>query len=98
MTRDQVNDYLRDMALHSELQRQIDYVNSPEVVSTDFVGSRHAGIVDAQATIANGNASGPIRVVRQRGRLQCPGGPRVNQMAGVTYPIFPKRARQEAAR
>ncbi len=81
------------MALHSELQKQIDFVNSPEVVSTDFVGSRHAGIVDAQATTANGkrlilyvwydNEFGySAQVVR------C-----VNQMADVTYPIFPKRAR-----
>ncbi len=88
-----VNDYLRDMALHSELQKQIDFVNSPEVVSTDFVGSRHAGVVDAQATIAGGkrlilyvwydNEFGySAQVVRV-----------VNQMAGVTYPIFPKRAR-----
>ena len=90
-----VNEYLREMALHSELQKQIDFVNSPEVVSTDFVGSRHAGIVDAQATIAGGHrlilyvwydneAGYSAQVVR------C-----VNQMAGVTYPIFPKRARPE---
>ena len=88
-----VNDYLREMALHSELQKQIDFVNSPEVVSTDFVGSRHAGVVDAQATIANGkrlilyvwydNEFGySAQVIRV-----------VNQMAGVTYPVFPKRAR-----
>nr|WP_221275750.1 glyceraldehyde-3-phosphate dehydrogenase [Marinobacter oulmenensis] len=88
-----VNEYLRDMALHSELQKQIDFVNSPEVVSTDFVGSRHAGIVDAQATIAGGkrlilyvwydNEFGYSAQV-----IRC-----VNQMAGVTYPIFPKRVR-----
>jgi len=88
-----VNDYLRDMALHSELQKQIDFVNSPEVVSTDFVGSRHAGIVDAQATIANGkrlilyvwydNEFGySAQVIRV-----------VNQMAGVAHPIFPERIR-----
>ena len=34
---------------------QIDYTNSPEVVSSDFVGSRTACIYDAQATIVNGN-------------------------------------------
>ncbi|MGP4844311.1 glyceraldehyde-3-phosphate dehydrogenase [Marinobacter sp. 1Y8] len=88
-----VNDYLREMALHSELQKQIDFVNSPEVVSTDFVGSRHAGIVDAQATIANGkrlilyvwydNEAGySAQVIRV-----------VNQMAGVNYPIYPARVR-----
>jgi len=86
-----VNDFLRDVALHSELQRQIDFVNSPEVVSSDFVGSRHAGIVDAQATIANGkrlilyvwydNEAGySAQLVRI-----------INQMAGVTYPVVPAR-------
>ena len=88
-----VNEYLRDIALHSELQKQIDYVNSTEVVSTDFVGSRHAGIVDAQATIAAGkrlilyvwydNEFGySAQVIRV-----------VSQMAGINYPVFPKRVR-----
>ncbi|MCK2183427.1 glyceraldehyde-3-phosphate dehydrogenase [Halomonas getboli] len=49
-----LNDYLRRMSIDSQYQKQIDYVDSPEVVSTDFVGNRHAGIVDAKATIANG--------------------------------------------
>nr|WP_298248856.1 glyceraldehyde-3-phosphate dehydrogenase [uncultured Halomonas sp.] len=49
-----LNDFLRQMSLDSPFQKQIDYVDSTEVVSTDFVGNRHAGIVDAQATIANG--------------------------------------------
>ena len=54
-TREEMNEYLRQMAMHSELQKQIDYVCSQEVVSTDFVGSRHAGVVDAEATICNDN-------------------------------------------
>jgi len=49
-----LNDYLRRMSIDSTYQKQIDYVDSPEVVSSDFVGNRHAGIVDAKATIANG--------------------------------------------
>src|SRR5690554_1755328 len=87
---EEINDYLRNMALYSDLQKQIDYVNSPEVVSTDFVGSRHAGIVDAQATIVNGNrvnlyvwydneAGYSAQVVRI-----------VNQLAGISRPVFPK--------
>ncbi len=51
-TKDQVNDYLRRASLHSQLRQQIDYVESPEVVSSDFVGSHRAGIVDGLATIA----------------------------------------------
>ncbi|WP_394938282.1 glyceraldehyde-3-phosphate dehydrogenase [Psychromicrobium sp. YIM B11713] len=53
-TKDEVNNYLREISLHSELHRQIDYIDSPEVVSTDFVGSRRAGIVDGLATISTG--------------------------------------------
>lgn len=52
-TKEQVNDYLRRVSLHSKLRQQIDYVESPEVVSTDFVGSHRAGIVDGLATIAD---------------------------------------------
>ncbi|WP_016914084.1 glyceraldehyde-3-phosphate dehydrogenase [Vreelandella stevensii] len=50
-----LNDYLRRMSIDSSYQKQIDFVDSAEVVSSDFVGNRHAGIVDAKATIANGN-------------------------------------------
>lgn len=90
-TRDELNEYLREMALHSDLQKQIDYVSSPEVVSSDFVGSRHAGVVDGQATIANGHravlyvwydneAGYSAQVVRV-----------VSEMAGMSFPIFPER-------
>lgn len=52
-TKDELNDYLRRASLHSKLRQQIDYIESPEVVSSDFVGSHRAGIVDGLATIAN---------------------------------------------
>ncbi|QNQ89915.1 glyceraldehyde-3-phosphate dehydrogenase [Corynebacterium poyangense] len=53
--RDEVNNFLRKVSLHSDLRQQISYINSPDVVSTDFVGSTHAGVVDGLATIASGN-------------------------------------------
>ena len=53
--RDEVNNYLRSVSLISGLRQQIGYIESPEIVSTDFVGSTHAGIVDGLATIAQGN-------------------------------------------
>ena len=52
--RDEVNEFLRRVSLHSNLRQQIDWIRSPEVVSTDFVGTTHAGIVDGLATIATG--------------------------------------------
>ncbi|GAA1474745.1 glyceraldehyde-3-phosphate dehydrogenase [Corynebacterium felinum] len=54
-TRDEINKLMDQVALHSNLRQQIAYIHSPEVVSTDFVGTTHAGIVDGLATIANGN-------------------------------------------
>ncbi|GAA5188076.1 glyceraldehyde-3-phosphate dehydrogenase [Ferrimonas gelatinilytica] len=54
-TRDEMNEHLRNTALFSELQNQIDYTASTEIVSTDLVGSRFAGIVDSQATIVEGD-------------------------------------------
>lgn len=51
-TKDEVNKYLREMSLHSEVRNQIDFIDSPEVVSTDFVGSRRTGIIDGLATVS----------------------------------------------
>jgi len=53
INRDDLNEYLRQTAMHSSLSKQIDFVSSYEVVSSDFVGSRFAGIVDSQATICH---------------------------------------------
>jgi len=86
----EMNEYLRHVSLHSDLHKQIDYVTSDEVVSSDFVGSRRAGIVDSTATIVSGkrlvlyvwydNEFGySAQVVRI-----------ANQMAGVIYPCYPK--------
>ena len=48
-----VNDYLRSMAFHSEYREIIGFVNSSEVVSTDFYSSPFATVLDSQATITN---------------------------------------------
>ncbi len=50
-TKEELNDYIRQMSLNSDLQNQIDYTASNEIVSTDLVGSRHASVLDSQATI-----------------------------------------------
>lgn len=55
ITREEVNALMDRVALHSNLRQQITYIQSPEVVSSDFIGTTHAGIVDGLATIANGN-------------------------------------------
>ncbi|WP_308796834.1 glyceraldehyde-3-phosphate dehydrogenase [Agromyces silvae] len=50
----ELNGYLRRVSLTSPLRQQVDYIESADVVSTDFVGSNRAGIVDGLATIADG--------------------------------------------
>ncbi|MFC6205313.1 glyceraldehyde-3-phosphate dehydrogenase [Psychrobacter urativorans] len=52
---DALNEFLRNIANSSTWQSQIAYTDSTEAVSTDFVGTKHVGIVDAQATIVTDN-------------------------------------------
>lgn len=54
-SKEEINEYVRQISNSELLQEQIDYTNSTEVVSSDFIGSQTAGIFDAQATIVNGN-------------------------------------------
>ncbi len=49
----ELNDFLRQIAFHSSYKDQIDFTNSSETVSSDFVGNRYAGIIDSAATICN---------------------------------------------
>jgi glyceraldehyde 3-phosphate dehydrogenase len=87
---EEINEYLREIALHSPLQNQIGYTESPDAVSTDFIGSREACTVDATATKVNGknmilylwydNEFGySAQVVRM-----------VNMMAGVNFLSYPE--------
>ena len=57
VTREELNGRLEQVSLTGALRTQIDYVESPEIVSTDFVGSNRAGIVDGLATIASGDSA-----------------------------------------
>ncbi|MCH8537153.1 MAG: glyceraldehyde-3-phosphate dehydrogenase, partial [Alkalimonas sp.] len=86
---DDLNGYLQKTALFSDLQDQIDYSSSTEIVSSDLVGSRYAGVVDSQATIVDGdrcvlyvwydNEFGySVQVTRV-----------MNEMAGIKYPTLP---------
>lgn len=54
-TRDELNDFVRDMAFNSSLHQQISYSYSTEVVSTDFVGTPEPAIFDSVATIVEGD-------------------------------------------
>ncbi|WAN11176.1 glyceraldehyde-3-phosphate dehydrogenase [Stutzerimonas balearica] len=89
-SRDEINEYLRQVAMHSELHKQIDFVNSPEVVSTDFVGSRHAGVVDAEATICSDNRVVLYVWYDNEFGYSCQVVRVMEEMAGVNPPAFPR--------
>ncbi len=89
-TVDEVNEYLRYMALHSELQGQIDYTSSPEVVSSDFVGNRHACIIDSGATIVKDNRAVLYVWYDNEFGYACQVIRLVQKWAGIAYPLIPK--------
>ncbi|MDO7912347.1 glyceraldehyde-3-phosphate dehydrogenase [Pseudomonas monteilii] len=89
-TREEINEYLRQTAMHSELHKQIDYVSSQEVVSTDFVGSRYAGVVDAEATISNDNRVVLYVWYDNEFGYSCQVVRVMEDMAGVNPPAFPR--------
>lgn len=90
--KEELNEYMRKVALHSSLRKQIDYSNSPEVVSSDFVGSRHACVYDAQATIVNGTQAVVYLWYDNEFGYSCQVHRLVEQMAGIEYAVFPKEA------
>ncbi len=91
-TADEVNEFMRNQALHSALRKQIDYSGSPEVVSTDFVGSRHACIFDAQATIVNGKQAVLYLWYDNEFGYSCQVHRILERMAGIHYAVYPQEA------
>ena len=55
VTVEQINQYLKSIAFHSKYREIIGFVNSSEIVSTDFYSSPFASVIDSQATIASKN-------------------------------------------
>ena len=93
--RRELNTYLRDTALYSELQRQIDYVETSEIVSSDCIGSRHACLVDGKATIVDH----PNRIVLyvwydNEFGFCCQVIRVVQKWAGIKYPLIPDDVRE----
>ena len=55
VTVEEINQYLKSIAFHSKYREIIGFVNSSEIVSTDFYSSPFASVIDSQATIASKN-------------------------------------------
>ncbi|MDX1301690.1 glyceraldehyde-3-phosphate dehydrogenase [Photobacterium sp.] len=86
---DELNHYLRNMALASPLSGQIDFTESTEIVSSDIVGSRHAGVVDGVATIAQDNRCVLYIWYDNEFGYSCQVVHCMEQMMGVRYKTYP---------
>jgi len=89
-TKSDLNDYLRQISLNSELQNQVDYTASTEIVSTDLVGSRYAGVVDSQATIVDGDRAVLYVWYDNEFGYSCQVVRVMLEMAGIEIPTLPK--------
>ena len=87
--RDAVNAFMRDTALYSSLQRQIDYTSSKERVSSDFIGNRHACSVDGGATVAEGNRIVLYAWYDNEFGYACQVVRVLQKWAGIRYPLIP---------
>ncbi|MER5638961.1 glyceraldehyde-3-phosphate dehydrogenase [Kitasatospora sp. NPDC002227] len=88
-SREEVLDYLREVSLTSPLKRQIDFIDSPDAVSSDFIGSRHASIVDAGATKVEGDNAILYLWYDNEFGYSCQVIRVVQHVSGVEYPTYP---------
>ncbi|MGC9379124.1 glyceraldehyde-3-phosphate dehydrogenase [Streptomyces sp. MH13] len=91
-TREEVLDHLRDVSLTSPLKRQIDFISAPDAVSSDFIGSRHASIVDAGALKVEGDNAILYLWYDNEFGYSCQVVRVVQHVSGVEYPTYPAPA------
>jgi glyceraldehyde 3-phosphate dehydrogenase len=89
---EELNEFLRQKALHSSMQQQIGFTASTEAVSTDFVGSRQACVLDAQATIVDGNSCVLYCWYDNEFGYSCQVVRCLEKFAGVVWPSYPKKS------
>lgn len=89
-SREEMLEYLRRVTLTGPLSRSLDYTAATDAVSSDFIGSRAAAIIDANATIVDGDTAilyvwydnefgYSSQVVRT-----------VQYISGIEYPTYPR--------
>lgn len=88
-SKDEINEFLRNISLFSPLQHQIDFTSSKEIVSTDIVGSRAASVVDSEATIVVDNRATMYLWYDNEFGYSCQVMRCVEEMCGLAYPVLP---------
>jgi glyceraldehyde 3-phosphate dehydrogenase len=89
-TREALNNYLRDVSLFSDLQHQVNYTASSEIVSTDLVGTRAPAVVDSKATIVVDHRATVYVWYDNEFGYSCQVMKVLEKMAGLNSPTLPK--------
>ena len=90
VTEDEVLSYLRKTSLEGPLSRCLDYTTATDAVSSDFVGSRASGIVDANATLIDGDHAMLYVWYDNEFGYSCQVVRVVQSISGVEYPTYPE--------
>lgn len=97
VTKTEVLDYLRQVSLAGPLSRNLDYTAATDVVSSDFIGSRAASIVDANATIVDGDTAILYLWYDNEFGYSCQVVRTVQYISGIEYPTYPQLGAPERA-
>ncbi|MFC4374572.1 glyceraldehyde-3-phosphate dehydrogenase [Nocardia halotolerans] len=89
-TKEDVLAYLRGVSLAGPLSRNLDYTAATDVVSSDFIGSRAASIIDANATIVEGDTAILYVWYDNEFGYSCQVVRTVQYISGIEYPTYPQ--------
>lgn len=88
-TVEEINRHLREVSLEGSLHEQIDFTNSPDAVSSDFVGSSYACVVDSCATIVQDSRCNLYVWYDNENGYSCQVVKMIDCLAGLRLPVVP---------
>ncbi|MTE16157.1 glyceraldehyde-3-phosphate dehydrogenase [Nocardia aurantiaca] len=96
-TKAEVLEYLRQVSLSGPLSRNLDFTAATDVVSSDFIGSRAASIVDANAAIVDGDTAILYLWYDNEFGYSCQVVRTVQYISGIEYPTYPRLGERDLA-
>ncbi|MGB8407820.1 MAG: glyceraldehyde-3-phosphate dehydrogenase [Mycobacterium sp.] len=89
-TKEEVLKHLRETSLSGALSRNLDYTAATDAVSSDFIGSRAASIIDANAAIVDGDQAILYCWYDNEFGYSCQVVRVVQFLSGIEYPTYPR--------
>ncbi|MDH6244079.1 glyceraldehyde-3-phosphate dehydrogenase [Mycobacterium sp. OTB74] len=89
-TKQEALGYLRDASLSGPLSRNLDYTAATDAVSSDFIGSRAACVIDESAAIVDGDNVILYVWYDNEFGYSCQVVRTVQYLSGIEYPTYPR--------